>query len=842
MKILVFVCMLFAVCGIIQAGGAALQVVRPSGGEMLAEGDTLTIVWSGVTAQDTVIIEFSTDNGRSWSLISDQATGLQYQWQIPSLTSDSCIMRVAQRAFPYAAITIPHKLPVTDLTYTADGTKLLTVMNDGTITRWNGLTGGAEYSNSANALYIASSPSGQYFAVTHKDGTGTIWDAYTGLKRTTGFGVTGMQGRISFLNNDTIAMPCLNVSVFTGRYRIPGGYSSDNFGNYNHTKIVNDCRFNSIKTRLISCGDDTAVIRDYRAFVNKVTARLIHSSNVWSVDLSPDASRALTNDKAGNVYYWDALTSTRLAQLGDKSFTMTRMKPDGKYALGGGRIQTIDGKPTALGVVWDLTSMSVVRYLRGHTAGINAVCYSPDGKRMATASADATVKIWDLTESQSAVSNIWRMVQPALTAGFINVKQCFVGAAKDTSFPTALRNLSNATVRIQSIRLTGGDSANFSITNSAALGSILSGNSETLALQFTPNAVRTFSTTVEIITKNQVVRFTVIGEGVERVLGFAPIIDLGRTYLGDRRDTTIRVVLTNSGKQPIEITGTTFTGDGQISIIGGNNAFTLAPSESHTMTFSFTPTKVDTTTASLSFDYNGFGSPAVIPVSAEGICSRGPETISAGSISDILPDQLIHIPIVLSFPTNELRSNIREYSFSVRFNKTVLLPIEPTPFGTEVGNDRVITFSGIQNGNDTLTILHLYTAIGTSEIADIAIENFKWTACGTDAATIVGKVKIAVCTSGGARLYNLTGQTASMKILPNDTKSGTPSIVFHTPESGKVEITLLNFLGESQQIFSGNCSAGDYSLPLELNNLPTGIYFVRMTTATSVVTERIVVR
>ena len=159
-----------------------------------------------------------------------------------------------------------------------------------------------------------------------------------------------------------------------------------------------------------------------------------------------------------------------------------------------------------------------------------------------------------------------------------------------------------------------------------------------------------------------------------------------------------------------------------------------------------------------------------------------------------------------------------------------------------MGNDRVITFSGIQNGNDTLTILHLYTAIGTSEIADIAIENFRWTACGTDAATIVGKVKVVVCTSGGTRLYNLSGQTASMKILPNDTKSGTSSIVFHTPESGKVEITLLNFLGETTEIFSGNCSVGDYSLPLELNNLPTGIYFVRMATATSVVTERIVVR
>ncbi|MFN8359951.1 MAG: choice-of-anchor D domain-containing protein [Candidatus Kapaibacterium sp.] len=838
MKILVLVCMIVAASSILHAGGAALQLVRPSGGELLAGGDTITIEWSGVAAQDTVLIEFSTDNGRSWSLISDQATGLKYQWTIPGHTSDSCLMRVAQRAFPYAAITIPHKLPVTDLTYTADGTKLLTVMNDGTITRWNGLTGGAEYSNTANALYIASSPSGQYFAVTHKDGTGTIWDANTGLKRTTGFGFTPVQGRIAFLDNDTLALP-VGPAVFPIRYRVPGGFVTV-FNSVNHKRTANDIRFNSLQTHMITCGDDTVKIRNFRTA--KETARLLHPADVWSVDLSADASRALTNDKAGNVYYWNALTSSMLAQLGDKSYTMSRMSPNGKYALGGGRIQTINGKPAALGVVWDLTSMSIVRYLRGHTAGITAVCYSPDGKRMATASADATVKIWDLSETQNAVSPLWRMAQASLTAGLINVKQCFVGDTKDTSFPTALQNLSNATVKIQSLRLTGGDSSNFTITNSSALQAITPGTSAPLALEFKPDAIRTFTTTLEITTQNQVVRITIRGEGIERVLGYAAGIDLGRVYVGDRRDTTLLVALTNVSKQTVEITGTTFTGDGQISLLSGGGGFTLAAGESRTMTFSFAPTQAGITSSTLAFSYAGFGSPAVLRVSGDGVCAAGNERIVGSQLGEIAPERVISVPIIATFPPGELRSNSREYSFTVRFNKTVLLPLAPTPLGTEVGNDRVLTFTGRQNGNDTLAVLRLVTALGATERAEIAIDNFIWTACGSNAGTSSGMVTIAVCTSGGTRLYNTGSQTARLAITPNDIGNGTPVITFYTPETGMIELSLVNFLGESIRLFSGNCTIGNYSLPLATDRLPAGVYFVRMTTPTEVRTERILMR
>jgi WD40 repeat protein len=67
--------------------------------------------------------------------------------------------------------------------------------------------------------------------------------------------------------------------------------------------------------------------------------------------------------------------------------------PDGK------RVVTASSDKTAR--LWDVETAAEIATLKGHTAGVRSAIFSPDGKRVVTASNDTTARLWDVAWTTS---------------------------------------------------------------------------------------------------------------------------------------------------------------------------------------------------------------------------------------------------------------------------------------------------------------------------------------------------------------------------------------------------------------------------------------------------------
>ena len=144
-----------------------------------------------------------------------------------------------------------------------------------------------------------------------------------------------------------------------------------------------------------------------------------HSGAVYGAIFSPDGKWVLTaGTQDGTARIWDARTGKQHVSLAIRGFRFGHYRlplasasfsPDGKRVItlygresGGGRYCTIHyqgGVPrlytTRVVRIWDTSTGKELLILRGHTGRIASASFSPDGRRIVTASWDKIARIWD---------------------------------------------------------------------------------------------------------------------------------------------------------------------------------------------------------------------------------------------------------------------------------------------------------------------------------------------------------------------------------------------------------------------------------------------------------------
>jgi WD40 repeat protein len=852
--------------------GSALQrpmvhVVTPNGGERFAVGDRLQIRWSGIVPTVPVALDYSIDSGTTWLPIASPITGGSYQWTVPNTPSTRCLARVTMQRPDSGLLLRGTNSPVGDVRITADGAmviaggrsaRLYDIQTGRLITTILNITPPPAI-DTINVARVAISPDARYALLNGSD----IFDLLTGtfIRRIPhgGLGCVMSRDWRRMLSGPILAKKdsmLRMIDVASGTV-LDSARAGADYG---------AMAFSPDGARFVAATDDQVEVwscsplQPIRAFPASRGR-----GGAACADISPDGTRVLgvVGDNLDTVRIWNTADGTVVASLAMRlpapftlhQFFAAHFSPDGRSVATAGTEQRSQYDGAEVVALWDAGSGTMRRAFDVQRASYAAISrfgnvwISPDGQRVVVtggSEGDATASVWYIGSAglSDRSDSLWAIVAPTATVADLDFGRVMLGGGKDSVVQMFLHNDGAVAMHVKEVRI-GGGTGDFSILSRTTSFDLAPGASQAMEFRFAPGALGRRAADVQIVTATGTISRTIRGEGVTAAIEIvAEAVDLGSVALGDRRDTTVTVLVRNIGTLDVALTGAVLLGPDTdaFSILSAPPAL-LEPGGTYAATLRFAPRSIGQTSCLLGILHDAPGSPTVVQLLGMGTGGRIRIPSDSGR-----PGDGVELRLLIDGPTRYMvTAGAQRFSATLGFDAALLAPSPSIAGGSLSGGSivqgrRLVTINGSWDGTSpTLGLVPLQVLLGDTVASELELRTFRWldaqgAPLDIDLTTESGRFHLTgLCPQGGLRLVEGRSPGALKVSGPNPASSLT-SLSCVLDEDGITRLEVVD--GSGRTLISpvnGLMHAGTYTIQLDLSALGSGRYYCVLRTPTRIV-------